>query len=88
MVLSERGGGLEVIFGKDPSSCQAKSIGIQSGVPFTEQEQVDLYRQLRIHRLESDQVIYAMVLEQTNGPVDVFEAAYPQISFPSGHNKF
>jgi hypothetical protein len=44
MGLSERDCGLGVIFVKDPSLCQAEFIGIQSGVPFTQQEQVSLYK--------------------------------------------
>lgn len=71
----------EVIFGKDPTSFQAKNMGIYSGVPLMFQEQLDLYRELREDNQnpDSDQVVYATVLEQTGGPVEVFKAAYPNI---------
>ncbi len=61
---------------------QAQGIGIRSGVVFTQQEQAELYKKLRGQRLESDQVIYAEVLEQTGGPVEVFRAEYPHIFKP------
>lgn len=73
-----------VVFGKDPSSFQAKNMGVCSGVPLMRQEQLDLYRKLREDNQnpDSDQVVYAMVLEKTNGHVDAFRAAYPNIFKP------
>lgn len=82
MVLSEIDPALSgIVFGKNPSSYQAEGMGIRSGVPLTQQKQLDLYIELRGKMLESDQIVYAKVLRQTGGPVDVFEARYPHINF-------
>jgi len=75
-----------VFFGRDSASAQAEFIGSHSGIPFTQQGQLDRYRDLRLRpkNQDSDQVIYARVLRQTGGSADAFEAAYPHISFTSG----
>jgi hypothetical protein len=77
MVLSERGGGLGVIFGGDYPSLHAKTMGKDSGFPFTEQRQLEMYRESEGQ--ESDQIVYAEVLRKTGKPVDAFEAKYPHI---------
>lgn len=69
------------IFGSDPPFYQAEGMGFRSGVPFTTQGQLDLYRKLREERLDSDQVVYSNVLRRTGGPFGVFEAHYPNIHF-------
>ena len=75
-----------MVFGRDYPSLWAISIGTHSGVLFTKQEQLDLYRELSLRDRNPDsiQVIYARVLARTGGPVDIFRAKYPNISFPSG----
>ena len=68
-----------VIYSKDPTSCQAEFMGSISGFPLTHQIQLELYRTLRDTRPESDQVVYAEVLEKTGGPAEQFKALYPHI---------
>lgn len=68
-----------VIYSKDSTSCQAEFMGNISGFPLTHQIQLELYRALRDTRLESDQVVYAEVLEKTGGLVEQFKALYPHI---------
>lgn len=74
----------ELINGRSPSFFQAENMGIRSGVVITP-AQASLYEALREKPLdrndqvESDQVLMARVLRETHGPVDVFEAAYPNI---------
>jgi hypothetical protein len=81
MDLHERGGGPGVIFGKDYPSLHARTIGEHSGVPFTKQRQLDMYRKLEGRR--GDQIVYAMVLAQTGGLVYIFMAREDGIIFPS-----
>lgn len=74
-----------VIFENDYSFHQTQFMGHHSGILFTEQGQLDLYRTLRLRdKRDSDQVVYARVLARTGGPVDAFKAKHPNISFPSG----
>jgi hypothetical protein len=74
-----------VVYGKDFPSLWAKAIGNQSGFPFTKQEQLELFRDLRMGSMnpDSDQKIYARVLRETDCPAKEFEAQYPHIFSPS-----
>jgi hypothetical protein len=67
----------EVVFDRDYPSLWAKRIGEHSGVPFTEQRQLDLFREFRLREgnPDSDQFVYLRVLEQTSGCVEVYKAA-------------
>ena len=81
MALPEKSGGSEVIYGRDYPSLHAKTIGEHSGVPFTEQRQLNLYGQLE--GSASDQIVYAMVLARTDGSVEEFKAREDCILFPN-----
>ncbi len=81
MALPEKSGGSGVIYGRDPVSSRAENIGLQSGFPFRRQRQLNLYMELE--GSASDQIVYAIVLKKTCGPVKAFKAKYPHIYFPS-----